>query len=50
MDEVEITILAIIQILGSVGCQGWAVMPKNVKKCRYLCTIEEGRAASKSPH
>jgi hypothetical protein len=31
--------LAIFQIYGSLGCQRWVVIPKNVKKCQYHCTL-----------
>jgi hypothetical protein len=27
------------QILGSVGCQGWVVMPKDVKKSQNHCIL-----------
>ncbi len=33
MDEVE-NFLANFQILGPLGCQGWVVIPKNVKKVK----------------
>jgi hypothetical protein len=32
MDEVEIFFFANFQILGPLGCQGWVVIPQNVKK------------------
>jgi hypothetical protein len=27
------------QILGPLGCQGWVVIPQNVKKCQNHCTL-----------
>jgi len=27
------------QILGSLGCQGWVVIPQNVKKSKNHCTL-----------
>ncbi len=33
MDKVEI-FFANFQILGPLGCQGWAVIPQNVKKAK----------------
>jgi hypothetical protein len=40
IDEVEI-FFAIFQIPGKLGCQGWVVMTKNVKKkTKSLCPIE----------
>ena len=33
MDEVE-NFLAHFQILGPLGCQGWVVIPQNVKKVK----------------
>jgi hypothetical protein len=35
MDEVE-NFLANFQILGPLGCQGWVVIPQNVKKSKSL--------------
>jgi hypothetical protein len=35
MDEVE-NFFANFQILGSLGCQGWVVIPQNVKKSKSL--------------
>ncbi len=32
MDEVEQLFFANFQILGPLGCQGWVVIPQNVKK------------------
>jgi hypothetical protein len=32
MDEVENFFFANFQILGPLGCQGWVVIPQNVKK------------------
>jgi hypothetical protein len=37
MDKVEI-FFATFQILGPLGCQGWVVMPQNVKKPNH-CTL-----------
>jgi hypothetical protein len=39
MDEVEIFFFANFHILGPLGCQGWVVMPKNVKKTFNHCTL-----------
>ncbi len=36
MDEVEI---ANFQTLGPLGCQGWVVIPQNVKKSQNHCTL-----------
>jgi hypothetical protein len=33
MDELN------FQILGSLRCQGWVVLPKNVKKFKNYCTL-----------
>ncbi len=38
MDEVEI-VFANFQILGPLGCQGWVVIPQNVKKIQNHCTL-----------
>jgi hypothetical protein len=41
MDEVEI-FFAKFQILGPLGCQGWVVMPKNMKNAKITapyCTL-----------
>ncbi len=35
MDEVEL-FFANFQILGPLGCQGWVVIPQNVKKSKSL--------------
>ncbi len=40
MDEVEI-FFANFQILGPLGCQGWVVIPQNVKKSQNHCTLIE---------
>jgi hypothetical protein len=46
MDEVEI-FFANFQILGPLGCQGWVVIPQNVKKVKitapYWATINKQR-------
>ncbi len=34
MDEVEFFFFANFQILGPLGCQGWVVIPQNVKKVK----------------
>jgi hypothetical protein len=39
MDEVENFLLANFQILGPLGCQGWVVIPQNVKKSQNHCTL-----------
>ncbi len=39
MHEVEKKILANFQILGPLGCQGWVVIPQNVKKSQNHCTL-----------
>ena len=39
MDEVEKFFFANFQILGPLGCQGWVVIPQNVKKSKNHCTI-----------
>jgi hypothetical protein len=39
MDEVEKIFFANFQILGPLGCQGWVVIPQNVKKCKNHCTL-----------
>jgi hypothetical protein len=31
--------LANFQILGPLGCQGWVVIPQNVKKSKNHCTL-----------
>jgi hypothetical protein len=31
--------LANFQILGPLGCQGWVVIPQNVKKSQNHCTL-----------
>ncbi len=33
-------ILANFQILGPLGCQGWVVIPQNVKKSKNHCTLQ----------
>jgi hypothetical protein len=38
MHEVEKN-FANFQILGPLGCQGWVVMPRNVKKSQNQCTL-----------
>jgi hypothetical protein len=38
MNEVEI-FFASFQILGPLGCQGWVVIPQNVKKSKSLHPI-----------
>ncbi len=32
------------QILGPLGCQGWVVIPQNVKKSKNHCTLVQGRS------
>jgi hypothetical protein len=39
MDEVEIFFFGNFQILGPLGCQGWVVIPQNVKKSQNHCTL-----------
>jgi hypothetical protein len=39
MDEVE-NFFANFQILGPLGCQGWVVIPQNVKKSQNHCTLQ----------
>jgi hypothetical protein len=39
MDEDEIFFVANFQILGPLGCQGWVVIPQNVKKSKNHCTL-----------
>jgi hypothetical protein len=39
MDEVEKFFFANFQILGPLGCQGWVVIPQNVKKSQNHCTL-----------
>ena len=39
MDEVEKLFFANFQILGPLGCQGWVVIPQNVKKSQNHCTL-----------
>jgi hypothetical protein len=39
MDEVEKFFLPISKILGPLGCQGWVVIPQNVKKSQNHCTL-----------
>ncbi len=39
MHEVEKKILANFQIFGPFGCQGWVVIPQNVKKSQNHCTL-----------
>jgi hypothetical protein len=34
MDEVENFFFANFQTLGPLGCQGWVVIPQNVKKVK----------------
>jgi hypothetical protein len=36
MDEVENFFFANFKILGPLGCQGWVVIPQNVKKTKSL--------------
>ena len=38
MHEVE-NFFANFQILGPLGCQGWVVIPQNVKKSQNHCTL-----------
>jgi hypothetical protein len=42
MGEVD-GFLANFQILGPLGCQGWVVLPENVKKNPIFCTFTLGR-------
>ena len=40
MDEVKKkNVFANFQILGPLGCQGWVVIPQNVKKSKNHCTL-----------
>jgi hypothetical protein len=39
MDEVEENFFDNFQILGPLGCQGWVVIPQNVKKSQNHCTL-----------
>jgi hypothetical protein len=39
MHEVENFFVAHFQILGPLGCQGWVVIPQNVKKSQNQCTL-----------
>ena len=39
MDEVKNFFFANFQILGPLGCQGWVVIPQNVKKSKNHCTL-----------
>jgi hypothetical protein len=39
IDEVKKIFLANFQILGPLGCQGWVVIPQNVKKIQNHCTL-----------
>ncbi len=39
MDEVENFFVVNFQILGPLGCQGWVVIPQNVKKSQNHCTL-----------
>ncbi len=39
MYEVKKIFLANFQILGPLGCQGWVVIPQNVKKSKNHCTL-----------
>jgi hypothetical protein len=39
MDEVEIFFFANFQILGPLGCQGWVVIPQNVKKAKITAPL-----------
>jgi hypothetical protein len=45
MDEIEKKFFANFQILGPLGCQGWVVIPQNVKKVKitapYPALLEE---------
>jgi hypothetical protein len=39
MDEVDKIFFANFQTLGPLGCQGWVVIPQNVKKSQIHCTL-----------
>jgi hypothetical protein len=39
MHEVENFFFANFLILGPLGCQGWVVIPQNVKKSQNHCTL-----------
>ncbi len=39
MHEVEKFFFVNFQILGPLGCQGWVVIPQNVKKSQNHCTL-----------
>jgi hypothetical protein len=39
MYEVENFFFSNFQILGPLGCQGWVVIPQNVKKSQNHCTL-----------
>jgi hypothetical protein len=39
MDEVKKNFFANFQILGPLGCQGWVVIPQNVKISQNHCTL-----------
>jgi hypothetical protein len=40
MHKVEKNFFANFQILGPLGCQGWVVIPQNVKKSQNHCTLQ----------
>ena len=42
MDEVENFFFANFQILGPLGCQGWVVIPRNVKKTKITAPYCRG--------
>jgi hypothetical protein len=42
--------LANFQILGPLGCQGWVVIPQNVKKSQNHCTLLASNAGVFSFH
>jgi len=39
MAEVEFFFFANFQILGPLGCQGWVVIPQNVKKVKISAPL-----------
>jgi hypothetical protein len=41
MDEVKNFFVANFQILGPLGCQGWVVIPQNVKKVKITAPNED---------
>jgi hypothetical protein len=51
MDEVENFFFANFQILGPLGCQGWVVIPQNVKKVKitapYCVATGKGTISSR---